>query len=308
MANIYRCVTGVEPVSNFFGEAVGNIATYNVISGNAPTYSISDMVVTSALGVITHNSIQVATISDTVTLVADSADPRWSYFGRDATGDLVLVSGDPAINPTVPEPIDVTGVGLVKIQANQTIAANCTSRIDKRIPAVPQPTVKYKSATQVITTSTVLVDVIAAGTPATMSFAIGAGEVWEAEYWVPLAFGGTGGAKFQLTGPAAATGVNITGTYVQNDTSNTVIVPNPFAPVTAFSADIASAASGGVAAGAGTYYNAAAAGANSCFINIRVRIINGVNAGTVTLQAAQNNSNSTTTLGLGSIMNARRIP
>lgn len=162
-------------------------------------------------------------------------------------------------------------------------------------------TIKYKTTTQVITTSTTLVDVIAAGSPATMSFSIGASEVWQATWYLPLSFGGTGGAKFQLTGPASPTAVTITGQYVRASTAAGGGFTTAFTAVTAFASDIASLASAAGVASDSAYVN------NSpCFIEIVATIRNGSNAGTVTLQAAQNNANSTTTIGLGAYMEATK--
>ena len=165
------------------------------------------------------------------------------------------------------------------------------------------PTRNYKSATQVFTTNTTFADVDGA-LGATFSFAIAASEVWMAEYWIPLTFGGTGGAKFQLTGPAAPTNVDITGTYIRASTTMTAGgATDKFADVTAFSSSIGAQNSGAQATSDVVYVNTAPGSA----IHIKARITNGANAGTVTLQAAQNSSNSTTTLGIGATMRAERI-
>jgi hypothetical protein len=164
-------------------------------------------------------------------------------------------------------------------------------------------TIKYKTTTQAISASTTLVDVITAGSPATMSFSVAANEVWTADYWIPLAFSGaTGGVKFQITGPASPTSVDITGTRTSGDggVGLTKGFQTPFTAVTAFSTDIASFVSGSYAVTQG-YPNDA-----PCLVNIRLRLINGANAGTVTLQVAQNTASGTSTLGIGSIMQATK--
>lgn len=164
-------------------------------------------------------------------------------------------------------------------------------------------TIKYKTATQVISASTTFVDVITAGSPATMSFTVAANEVWIAEYWIPLTHSTTGGTKFQITGPASPTSVDITGQYVRTSSViGTGGVTDQFTPVTAFSTAIASQ----VSAAAGTSEVAYINNAPGSSIRIQLRLINGANAGTVTLQAAQNTATGTTTLGIGSIMQATK--
>ena len=203
------------------------------------------------------------------------------------------------------------GAGL-SASATQELAYDTTSKLlnvwDGSASRTINTVQNYKTATQVITTTTTFADVTGA-LGATFSFPIAANEVWEAEYYIPLAFGGTGGAKFQLTGPGTPTNVDSTGEYTvlsgASTTDNTSIpAVKGFAAVTAFSSAIAAAnsASGALWTNAGAYERGSAN-----FVRIRARVINGANAGTVTLQAAQNSSNSTTTLGLGSYMRAERI-
>jgi hypothetical protein len=160
---------------------------------------------------------------------------------------------------------------------------------------------KYKTATQTFTTNTTLADVTASS--GSFAFAIAASEVWEVEFWIPLAFGGTGGAKFQITGPAAPTSVDITGTFVSGSVGDSAPTVRLFTAVAAFSSDINAANSAAVGATTTGYNNSAP----SSGIRIHARISNGANAGTITLQAAQNSANSTTTLGIGSFMRAERM-
>lgn len=317
---MYSCEDAVEPISDTFGEQATNAALYNVIapaSGScALTYDAGDMTVDLAAGNITHfgTTVPISALANAFTLVSDPTNPRWTWLALSSAGAAAVVSGDPAAAPAVPELGDRVAVALVYVQAGLMVAASATYKLDKRVPAVPQPTVKYKTATQVRTTDTAYVDVIAAGTPATMSFSIGASEVWEADYWLPnILFGGTGGVKFQITGPAAPTNVDITGTRTllvststTDNLSQNLVIPIP--GVTAFSTDIGAASSTATTttADAGKYYGPSVA--SPAVLNIKLRVINGTTAGTVTLQVAQNSSNSTTTLGIGGIMNARRIP
>lgn len=168
-------------------------------------------------------------------------------------------------------------------------------------------TMAYKTSTQVFTTNTAYADVSASS--GSFAFAIAASEVWEAYYYIPLSFGGTGGAKFQITGPSAPTNVDITGydnRLVSTSTTDNLCQPmlNPFSAVTSFSTGFVTVNSVATqtTADAGKYWTGL-----PTLVFVRARITNGANAGTVTLQAAQNSSNSTSTLGIGSTMFARRI-
>lgn len=311
---VAQATDGVEPVSDSVWEIASNLAIYNVVNAQggacALTYDAADMTVDLAAGVITHFGalVTISALANAFTLVSDPSNPRWTWLCLSSAGTATVVSGSPAAVPAVPELGDNVALALVYVQAGLTVAASAAYKIDKRIPAVSQQITKYKSAVQTRTTDTSLVDVIAVGTPATFSFAIGASEVWECEYWIPLTFGGTGGAKFQISGPAAPTNVDITGlwgAYASFDGVNPTngVGASMFSPVTSFAANIAAFSS--VSTGGSAYSNYDAL--HGSFIQIHLRVINGANAGTVTLQVGQNSSNSTTTLGIGSIMNARRV-
>lgn len=296
----------VEPIAAVTIGAIANAALFNTISGAASTYSAANMQVTVASGSITHNGTVTAVAGNVVTLVSDPTNPRWTYRYINSSGVAAIVSGSPAATPAVPDPGANPTNGLDYVQAALTIADSATYKLDKRVMATAFPGVtgyvtKYKTSTQVFTTNTTLADVTASS--GTFSFAIAASEVWEVEYWIPLAFGGTGGAKFQITGPAAPTSVAITGTYGRASSTAAGSFESRFADVAAFSSDIAAQPSGASGANDVTYVN----NAGSSGAWIVARIINGANAGTVTLQAAQQNSNSTTTLGIGSFMRAVRL-
>lgn len=301
MAYQYQCADAIEPVSDSFGEQSANSAQYNVTGGCAATYSSGDMTKTIAPGGVTHNFVSINVAGNTVTLVSDPSNPRWTWTGINSSGVAVIVSGDPAAIPAVPEIGDLASVSLDLIQTNQTVASNIVTKLDKR---VPWPFVsKYKTTTQVFSASTALLDVITANA-GTASFWADAAGVYEARYWVPLAFGGTGGAKFQITGPAAPTSVNVTGTraFTWNHGGDGTEGTLGIIEVTAFASDISSMASAAFGSGSPAYPND-----NPAFAEIRLRLVNGSTAGAVTLQAAQNNNNSTTTLGIGFTMDVRRI-
>lgn len=135
MAYTAQAEDGIEPVSDTIWEIVANIANYNVITGCAPTYSAAAMTVDLAAGSITHNGavVTVAAAAAGWTLVADSANPRWTWLCIDSAGSPVVVSGDPLAVPTVPELGDRVAVALCKVEAAQTIANNIAYKLNKRI-------------------------------------------------------------------------------------------------------------------------------------------------------------------------------
>lgn len=302
MPGTYQDQDGIEPISDSFGETATNIAEYSTVSGCAITYSGSNMTFDVAAGLVMHNRllIPVAAQAGAGPLVSDPSNPRWTWIALDNTGTVVVVSGTPAASPAVPEIGDYVAIALVKVEAGQTVANNIATKLDKRM-FTPAQIVKYKSATQVFTTTTTLADVTASN--GNFAFYAGASEVWIAQYYIPLAFGGTGGVKFQITGPAAPTAVTITGnrTVAITADAGVTVADAAFTAVTSFAADIAAGDSNG-SPGAGSYSSAVATA-----ITINLLLRNGATAGIVTLQAAQNSSNSTTTLGLGSLMKAQRI-
>lgn len=303
MAITWQAQDTIEPIGDSTIEAIANIANYSVVSGCAVSYSVTDMVATIASGSVLHNGSTVAVAGNTVTLVSDPTNPRWVWIGVNSSGTAERVLGDPAVAPAVPELDDNVCLALVLVEAAQTVANNITYKLDKRVIAPQRVLAKYKSATQVFTTTTALADVTASS--GTFSFPIAASEVWLAEYWIPVSFGGTGGVKFQISGPAAATSVDITGEHtiaqVEDAGGGINVFMLPFTAVTAFATNIA-AADSQAAPGTGVYSSSV-----STIVLIRLRVINGANAGTVTLQAAQNSSNSTTTLGIGCTMQALKV-
>ncbi len=136
----------------------------------------------------------------------------------------------------------------------------------------------------------------------TFGFPIGVNEVWKVRCVLPLTFTSTGGAKFQFTGPGTPTAVTITpmmGQYLDTTTG-----ANGFrseAPTAAFSTGFASYAAGG------NQPNQYTSTTNGLPTIIEAVIANGANAGTVTLQVAQNSGAGTVVVGVGSEMRAERI-
>lgn len=298
----------VEPIAAETIQAIANMAGFSTISGCAATYSGVNMQKTIASGSVLHTSAATAVAGNTVTLVSDPTNPRWTYTYVTSGGVAAIVSGSPAATPAVPDPGANPTNGLDYVQAALTIANNATYKLDKRVlfpaPGEGFAALRYKTATQQFTTDTTFADVVAANGTLKFSFAIAPSGIWIVDYWIAMAFGGTGGAKFQLTGPAAPVGVNITGWYDATQSLEPFPAVKAFTPVTAFSTAINSQASNTIAAGAPSVYPSNALGAN---IHIHAVILNGTTAGAVVLQAAQNNANSTLTLGLGSYMSAVKV-
>ena len=165
---------------------------------------------------------------------------------------------------------------------------------------------KYKAVTQQFTTNTTYADITA--TSGNLAFDIGANETWFVRYFLPLAFGGTGGAKAQLTGPASPTRVSYitTGDY-RTRTEHDVTTPSDTYTTIRSALQRGASTSFGAVLGAISDVGGTAAGLVDGEVVIEVMIVNGSTAGTVTLQGAQNSSNSTTDFGAGCRMLAERI-
>lgn len=162
---------------------------------------------------------------------------------------------------------------------------------------------KYTAATQTYSADTTYANVVAAGSPATMSVTVAASEVWHIRGFFRVVFTGTGGLKMQLTGPGSPTQVRIRATTGRHtrDFSDTVFVPNLVTEVTAFSTGFIG--TNAAAGGAGSFPTTD----NGGWIEFDAFLINGVNAGTVTLQAAQNSANGTSVIQIGSYMFATKL-
>ena len=256
----------------------------------------------------------------------------WTAPTDRITGDIITAAQWNALLGATGD-LSLTATGIVTTQGDMVYAtaANTLARLAKgtslqqlrmntgatapewaTISTPAAPTYKYMTATQVFTTTTTFADVVTTGAT-TMSFAIAASEVWNVTYRLPLAFGGTGGVKFQLTGPASPTAVSIgvlqSAITVAVDTVYQTVAASRSTSAAAFStafADRNSNAGGSLIGTVDNTYNNFIA-ATSQWVEITAFIANGANAGTVTLQAAQNSSNSTTTLGIGSHMRADKV-
>ncbi len=135
MPYLAQAVDAIEPVSDTDWEIVANSANYNVVSGCAATYSAVNMTKTIAAGIVTHNGSVITVAGNTVTLISDPSNPRWTWTGINSSGVAVIVSGDPLATPLVPELGDLVAVSLDLVQYGQTIANNVVTQIEKRIMA-----------------------------------------------------------------------------------------------------------------------------------------------------------------------------
>ena len=138
MAYVYQAVDTDEPWHDTDAEQMGNMHLYGTISGGALTPDAANMTVDLAAGVDLFNgaSLTVAVAANAYTLVADGSNERWAALCVGSAGTAVLVSGDAAassaVEPSKPEIGERVLHGMYKIQAAQTIAANCEYQLDKR--------------------------------------------------------------------------------------------------------------------------------------------------------------------------------
>lgn len=129
----YQAEDYVEPLSDSVMEQFGNSKTYNVIDGCDITYSAADLTVTIAAGNITHDGSRIAVAGGSVTLVPNASNPLWAWVAANSSGTITVTHGTAAANPTIPESGDVVEIALIKVEANQTIANNCATKLDKRM-------------------------------------------------------------------------------------------------------------------------------------------------------------------------------
>ena len=275
-------------------------------AGGAVTASAGMTVAVAAItaGLVVVNGTRDTTgyAGGTTTIsAADGTNPRRDYVWYDGAGAIGNTAGTPAAAPVLP---DLTSgriaLAEIYVAANDTTISGASEIIDRR-HNISQliPIVKYKTSTQSRADTTFTTMTASSGN---FDFPIAANEVWRVEYDIPMTFTGTGGAKWQLTGPAAPTAVSIR-PYVplDNNTAAGALVPEWEAETTAFSTPFGAH---NAAAGTDHLYVTAANGGN---MRIIAYIANGANAGTVTLQFAQNTANGTTVAGIGSMMTIMRL-
>ena len=203
MTRTWEAVDATEPAYDTMMEQFGNIKNYNVISGCGVTYDAANMTLDIAAGSITHNGavVSVAGGANALTLVADGSNPRWSWVAIDSAGAAVLVSGTAAADPAVPELGDYVELGLVKIEAAQTLANSIATKLDKRIffPSAASTNEITSTSTQAVTSSTTLV----LHSELRLSVAASTTYTWEAI--IAYTAGTTGDIKVAWDIPASAT-------------------------------------------------------------------------------------------------------
>ena len=147
----------VEPIADTTIEGIANFTNYSVTAGCGLTYSSSTMAVTVAAGSVLHNGVTVVVAGNSVTLVADATNPRWTWIGIPSSGTADIVSGTAAAIPSVPEIGDRVPLALVYVQAILAIANNATYKLDKRV--------MYSGVNALMTTAGDMVYASGANTP-----------------------------------------------------------------------------------------------------------------------------------------------
>ena len=132
MTRTWSATDATHWVSDTMMEQFGNLANYNVVDGCGASYSGTDLVVTIAAGTVTHNGVQIAVAGNTVTLVADATNPRFTWIAINSSGVAEIVSGTAAADPTEPELGDRVEIALVKVTAGATVASSLDAA-DRRL-------------------------------------------------------------------------------------------------------------------------------------------------------------------------------
>jgi len=272
MAQTWEAVDNVEPISDSTIEQLGNQALYNVVSGCALTYDAADMTVDLAAGVITHDGAVTPVAGGTAewTLVSDPSNPRWTWLGIDDTGSGVIVSGDPAAIPSVPELGDNVGVALVYVQAGLTVASDATYKIDKRVPGGALTQVSRSTSNFTKNNNDTLGDVTG------IAFPIGANQVWAFQVNAPASIGASPDIKLAFTVPAGASASGLAYVITDGATNTGTAGAVRIADLTA------STGLAGLTAGVGLVISGV--------------VVNSSTAGTVQLQAAQNSATAEDTI------------
>ena len=145
MAYTWQAEDSIEPISSSTIEAIANIGTYSVATGCTVSYGVGTMICTVASGNVVFSSVLQTVVGNTVTLVADASNPRWTWIAINSSGVAVMVAGTAAASPSVPELGNNVGIALVKVEAAQTSANAIVYKLDKRV---------LSPASQAVTTTT----------------------------------------------------------------------------------------------------------------------------------------------------------
>lgn len=263
--------------------------------------SSGDLIVTMADNAGT-NGVRFNSLNGTLAFRVDSLG-NVAFAGTTTAGAVII--------PSSAAPAQTAAGSLAWDSDDQVLTVGTGSGTKRLYTSLSAPVLKYISAAVVQTWSgTSFSDVLAQG--GTMSFAIAANEVWSVSYYLPITWVGTGGVKFQLTGPATPTAVMIYAEALGTVSTNAAATEFNQYPVmmsmgesvtTAFSTPFLN--HNGVAVGslAALLYNDTYEG----LVRIEATIINGATAGTVTLQRGQNSSAGSMTMVIGGRMRAERM-
>lgn len=211
------------------------------------------------------------------------------------TNDDVLVVGNGSAAKRVSPYVAAGAAPVVKGEIAHNTTTGITSIHDGTSAVALGPLTKIKTAQQRFSANTTYADISASS--GNFAFTIAANEIWQIEAFIRATMAGTGGIKMQLTGPAAPTLVvaQLFPTYGDGTTGENTVWAGSV--VTSFSSNLIAA-----------NYNAGAAGTPTNGVwRLHAYIANGANAGTVTLQGAQNSANSTTDFEPGSIWKAWKL-
>ena len=305
----------------FLKNLYNGIARWGVEYGMGLSVTGSSMVVTIATGRVRTPSGATQYTSSTLTPgVGDATNPRMdAIIWDDSANAPAVLAGTPTALSTsqtrppltdLADPNDIL-LGVIYIPAGATVIQS--ANVFDRAPFINR-WFSHKAAAQTFTTDTTFADVTAA-TGGTFSFYAEANGIYLIEASVPVTYGGTGGIKMQATGPAAPTLVRFDAFgYAlsqqtldsNNDTEKEVSAWAPIGSATAFSSSFVALNTPAVSSGGatGTLSGLLATGGPIRIVGI---VVNGASAGLVTLQAAQNSANSTTSLGIGTQWKVERV-
>ena len=296
-----------------------------LIQSAAVTFSsgLDFPVAAAAAGDYVVNSVSGAAYAGaTITLTAqDATNPRVDIIVITSGGSVSAVAGTPAAltattGPVPPTPSS-TQLEIARIYVPKSGTALTSASItDRRLSVVSPLNIngrvqKYKTATQTFTTDTTYANITASS--GNMAFAINANEVWSVKFMLSFSYGGTGGVKLQLTGPAAPTSVTASVRYMAYTEQSNDSVASAETDVLAVVETVGNTFSSSwlavnsVTASQGGTSGTIRGTVNTSYVVIDALIINGATGGTVTLQGAQNSSNSTTNFLVGSSMRAERV-
>ena len=286
----------------------------------------ANQALTVAGGVPTWAATPASVLTTTGDLLYASAANILARLGIGSTGQSLTVAGGLASWAASPTSVLTTTGDVLYASAANTLArlgVGSSSQVltvsgglpTWAAPAAGGPTVKYKSAAQTFTSNTTYADVTASS--GNLAFSIGANEAWHVTWTIYCtAAGGNGGAKFQVTGPASPVQVKFSGILMQNFDAPTGVAVIPPLGYTSYSTGSSPASMQstsfssqimGMNSGNSTGIDNVWHANISTAFTITGLVVSGSTSGTVTLQAAQNQSSADAlSLAIGSFMVATK--